>query len=121
MSDPSDDFRQTDGCFSKGNPGGPGRPRGHTSRMTTALLFPRRAMRRAAASDSDRWFARFAHLSGVGGRAAPREKPILGGGRVELGRASRLSLERRVLLLRLALSGGETRETGNAGPSKKFF
>jgi len=27
MSDPSDDFRQTDGRFGKGNPGGPGRPR----------------------------------------------------------------------------------------------
>src|SRR5881275_3421214 len=27
MSDDPDDFRQTDGRFSKGNPGGPGRPR----------------------------------------------------------------------------------------------
>src|SRR5436309_13724492 len=27
MSDHPDDFRQTDGRFSKGNPGGPGRPR----------------------------------------------------------------------------------------------
>ena len=27
MSDQSDDFRQADGRFGKGNPGGPGRPR----------------------------------------------------------------------------------------------
>src|SRR5438045_9044503 len=38
MSDQSDDFRQADGRFGKGKPGGPGRPRLHDRAVALDLL-----------------------------------------------------------------------------------